>query len=174
MGDLSPMPKHIQQLRSSGQLDHSNFNVIYQLIKLPLKLMKKALFFLIGILSLNTSFSQSVSIISSAVGNAKCVGSSVTFTASTSGLSSPTYQWYKNSVAISGETSASYTTTTLSNNDQISVFCGIVKDNTLSLWLDAGNSSSYSGTGTTLTYVPANNGAYTLTAGDRIQFDYFY
>jgi hypothetical protein len=28
--------------------------------------------------------------------------------------------------------------------------------------------------GRTVTYVPANNGTYALTAGDRIQFDYFY
>jgi hypothetical protein len=33
---------------------------------------------------------------------------------------------------------------------------------------------AYSWTAKTLTYVPANNGSYTLTAGDRIQFDYFY
>ena len=36
------------------------------------------------------------------------------------------------------------------------------------------SNTAYSVSGTTLTYVPANNSAYTLTAGDRIQFDYFY
>ncbi|MBA4276889.1 hypothetical protein [Flavobacterium sp.] len=36
------------------------------------------------------------------------------------------------------------------------------------------SNTAYSVSGTTLTYVPANNTAYTLTAGDRIQFDYFY
>jgi hypothetical protein len=36
------------------------------------------------------------------------------------------------------------------------------------------SNSAYSWSGATLTYVPANNGSYTLTAGDRIQFDYFY
>ena len=34
--------------------------------------------------------------------------------------------------------------------------------------------SAYVNTGTTLTYIPANNGSYALTAGDRIQFDYSY
>ena len=151
---------------------------MYLFIKLPLKLMKKLGFIIIGILCLNTSFAQSVTITSTATSNTICSGSSVTFTATAIDFNSPAYQWYKNTVAISGATNATYTTTTLSNNDQISVSCisspGIVNDSTLSLWLDAGNSSSYSGTGTTWTYVLANNGTYTLTAGDRIQFDYFY
>jgi hypothetical protein len=34
--------------------------------------------------------------------------------------------------------------------------------------------NAYTLSGPTVTYVPANNGAYALTAGDRIQFDYFY
>jgi hypothetical protein len=33
---------------------------------------------------------------------------------------------------------------------------------------------TYTSTGTSLTYESANNGGYVLTAGDRIQFDYFY
>jgi hypothetical protein len=33
---------------------------------------------------------------------------------------------------------------------------------------------TYTSSVTSLTYVPANNGGYALTAGDRIQFDYFY
>jgi len=36
------------------------------------------------------------------------------------------------------------------------------------------SNSAYTLSDTTVTYVAANNGAYTLTAGDRIQFDYFY
>ena len=62
-----------------------------------------------------------VTIASSASG-AVCAGTSVTFTATAYNFSStPTYQWYKNSVAINGETSASYTTSTLANADQIYV-----------------------------------------------------
>jgi hypothetical protein len=33
---------------------------------------------------------------------------------------------------------------------------------------------TYSSSGTSLTYDPSNNGGYSLTVGDRIQFDYFY
>jgi hypothetical protein len=62
-----------------------------------------------------------VTITSSASG-AVCAGTSVTFTATTYNFTgTPTYQWYKNSVAINGETSASYTTSTLANADQIYV-----------------------------------------------------
>ena len=33
---------------------------------------------------------------------------------------------------------------------------------------------AYTISGTTLTYVPANNGAYSLIVGDRVQFDYYF
>ena len=36
------------------------------------------------------------------------------------------------------------------------------------------SNTAYSISGTTLTYIPANNGAYAITNGDRIQFDYYY
>ncbi|MGI9139211.1 MAG: hypothetical protein ACR2IM_09240, partial [Sediminibacterium sp.] len=36
------------------------------------------------------------------------------------------------------------------------------------------SNTAYSVSGTTLTYNPTNNGAYSLTQGDRIQFDYYY
>jgi hypothetical protein len=36
------------------------------------------------------------------------------------------------------------------------------------------NNNAYSFSGTTVTYVPANNGAYAITANDRVQFDYTY
>ncbi|MDC1506108.1 hypothetical protein N8475_13095, partial [Winogradskyella sp.] len=36
------------------------------------------------------------------------------------------------------------------------------------------SNSAYSWSGTTLTYNAANNGNYTLSASDRIQFDYYY
>ena len=91
--------------------------------------------------------SPSVTITSSATG-AVCSGASVTFTATTTGITSPSYQWYKNSVAINGATSATYTTTTLSNNDVVNVSCSsaanVVSDNSLAMWLDASNTSSYS------------------------------
>ena len=36
------------------------------------------------------------------------------------------------------------------------------------------SNTAYSFSGTTLTYNPTNNGGYALSAGDRIQFDYYY
>ena len=67
------------------------------------------------------SYLPSVSITSSASG-AVCAGTTVTFTANAQNFTStPTYQWYKNGTAITGATSATYSTTTLSNNDQIKV-----------------------------------------------------
>jgi hypothetical protein len=36
------------------------------------------------------------------------------------------------------------------------------------------SNTAYSISGTTLTYIPANNGGYALSSSDRIQFDYFY
>ena len=36
------------------------------------------------------------------------------------------------------------------------------------------NNNAYSFSGATVTYVPANNGGYAITASDRVQFDYTY
>lgn len=36
------------------------------------------------------------------------------------------------------------------------------------------SNTAYSNSGTSLTYIPANNGSYSLANGDRIQFDYYY
>ena len=117
-----------------------------------------------SVTSTGTITVKGVTITSNLSGSSICSGSSVTFTATAIGFTSPAYQWFKNTVAISGATSATYTTTTLSNNDQISVSCinspGIVNDNTLSLWLDAANASSYSGTGTTWTNIGTGGAIY--------------
>jgi uncharacterized protein (TIGR02145 family) len=96
-----------------------------------------------------TYFGPAVTIASSASG-AVCAGTSVTFTATTYNFSStPTLQWYKNGTAINGANSATYSTSTLSNNDVISVSCSsassIVSDTSLSLWLDAANGTTISG-----------------------------
>ena len=68
-----------------------------------------------------TYFSPSVTITSSASG-AVCAGTSITFTANAYNFTSTVnYQWFKNAAAISGATSATYSSTALSNNDQVYV-----------------------------------------------------
>jgi hypothetical protein len=64
------------------------------------------------ILNLNNLFAQTVSIQASTISTSVCYGASVTFTASTSSISSPTYQWVFNNVNIPGATNSTYTTTT--------------------------------------------------------------
>ena len=79
----------------------------------------------------------------------------MTFTATPSGYTTPTYQWYKNNVAISGATSSTYVTSDLVNNDAIHVIAveggASVSETGLVLNLDAGNSSSYTSGATTWT-----------------------
>ncbi len=111
----------------------------------------------------------SVTITSSASGSV-CTGTNVTFTANAQNFSStPTYQWYKNGGAISGATSSTYSTTTLNNNDQIyiavtpaNVSASTVTSNLIAN-LDAGNSSSYSGTGNTWTDLTGNGNNVSLS-----------
>jgi hypothetical protein len=55
---------------------------------------------------------QTVSIQASAISTSVCYGASVTFTASTSSISSPTYQWVYNNVTVPGATNSTYTRTT--------------------------------------------------------------
>jgi len=109
----------------------------------------------------------SVTITSSASG-AVCAGTSVTFTAVATGISSPTYQWTKNGIGIPGANSSTYSSTTLSNNDVIKVWvnAGInnsaIVSNGLLLNLDASNPGSYSGTGNNWYDLSGNNNHATL------------
>lgn len=50
------------------------------------------------------------------------VGSSVTFTAhvANAGAATPNYQWFKNGIALNGEISKTYTTSSIANNDSVS------------------------------------------------------
>jgi hypothetical protein len=126
--------------------------------------MKLRHIFLLVLVVMHTTYvnAQSVSVTSSASGNSICTGTSVTFTATPSGLSNPTYQWYKNNLAISGATASTYTTNNLTNNDAINVSAtaataGTIASSGLLFNLDAGNSSSYAGSGTTWNDISGNN-----------------
>ncbi|MFN9109495.1 MAG: gliding motility-associated C-terminal domain-containing protein, partial [Bacteroidota bacterium] len=71
--------------------------------------------------TVNPIVPASVSVVSDALNDEICVGETVTFTATaTNGGGSPVYQWKVNGVNV-GVNSDTYTTTTLGNNDVVSV-----------------------------------------------------
>ncbi len=78
-----------------------------------------------GTASVTRTVAASVTISSNATNNRICAGSNVLFTATpTNGGSAPTYQWKLNGNNITGANSATYSTTSLANNDVITVLMG--------------------------------------------------
>ena len=129
----------------------------------------RCIYFLYIVLGGFYATAQTVSIVASP-GASICSGSNVLFTATPTNIPNPVFQWYKNGVAIPGETSSTYLVyngQSVSNGDQFYVTCksmsNIVRDSML-LWLDAGITASYNGTGTTWTDLSGNGKNGTLTA----------
>ena len=96
-----------------------------------------------------------------------CAGTSVTFTAvPINGGASPTYQWRKNGLIISGATASTYTTNTLANGDYISciltsnlVGCKVGSpaiSNSINKWV-LPTSSIYLSSGNNYQYLCINN-----------------
>jgi hypothetical protein len=127
----------------------------------------RCIYFLYFVLCWLNVTAQSVSVVASIPSSSICSGTNVTFTATPSDISNPVFQWYKNGVAIPFETRSTYFAYNLSNGDQIYATCksmsNIVRDSML-LWLDAGNTASYNGTGTTWTDLSGNGSNGILTS----------
>jgi len=113
-----------------------------------------------------TISTPSLTLTSNATDNTIVSGTSVTFTATPSGSTATNYLWKKNGDVISGVTSASFTTSDLVNGDvitaQLSANSGTIVNSNLVLQLDAGNQSSYPGSGATWTDISGNNNHATL------------
>lgn len=148
-----------------------------------IKMSPRYLILILAILSYSNNMNaQTVSIASSAISNTICAGDAVTFTATPSGYTSPSYQWYKNGAAISGETSSTFTTSSLNNNDAINVSVAestsSVSTSGLVLNLDAGNSSSYTSGATSWTDLTGrgnhgtlNNASYSSSNQGSLTFN---
>ena len=102
-----------------------------------------------------------------------CEGTNVTFVAKASGISMPAYQWYKNGSVISSESNATFSTTTLNNNDQISASVSengtSITSNTITVTLTANNTvSAASSTPTLCINTALTNITHTTTGATGI------
>lgn len=116
--------------------------------------------------SFTTPSNPSLTLSSSATDNTIGSGASVTFTATPTGTAATNYLWKKNGIVVPGETNATYTTTDLVNGDvievQLSADSGTIVNTNLVLHLDAGDRSSYPGSGMAWTDISSNNNDATL------------
>jgi hypothetical protein len=117
-----------------------------------------------------------VTISSDAPGNSLCSGTLVTFTATPVGTTGSNYQWKNNGVAVAGANSSTWSTTGLINGDavtaELSVATGSIVSTGLVLHLDAGQSASYPGSGSTWTDISGNNNNVTIPEALASSYSY--
>jgi len=80
-------------------------------------------------ISLNGNGMASLSITAQPVNQSVVIGQTATFSVTASGVGTLTYQWKKGGTAISGATSATYTTPATTNADNSTQFTVVVTDN---------------------------------------------
>lgn len=115
--------------------------------------------------AVNTVVFPSVSIVSDAPSNTICSGKPVTFTATpTNGGPAPTYQWKLNGSSNVGTNSSSFTTSSLSNGNQISV----VLTSSLSCRFNTPTSNTITTTVNTTPVTPLVNGAINYCIGGSL------
>lgn len=108
-------------------------------------------------LNITPSVTPAVSFSSNVPGNTVCSGQSITFTASaTNGGTTPGYQWRVNNADVPGQTNAIFTSTTLANNDQVSV--------RLASNATCANPTTVVAQNQTITVTPSSPAAVTITS----------
>jgi hypothetical protein len=98
------------------------------------------------------------------LGTTATIGLTASFTVSVAGTPAPTYQWYKNGVAISGATSATYTTPATTTADNGAVFTVVITNS-------AGSVTSASATLTVTAVAPIiaySPGTFSFTVNTAI------
>lgn len=98
--------------------------------------------------------------------NPACSGQTVTFTVTPSGGANPTYQWYMDSVAISGETATTYTPSSVTNG---SITCVMTVPNESPVTSNAIILTT-SPSATPVIYTAQTSGTTTACTGDMLSF----
>ncbi|MFN5323547.1 MAG: T9SS type A sorting domain-containing protein [Bacteroidota bacterium] len=107
----------------------------------------------------------------SASSTSACSGGSITFTATpTNGGATPTYQWYLNGTALTGETASSYVLSTPNSGDQIYVTMVSNATGCLSTSNATGNTITLTSSASTPTVSIASNTATTICPGTSVSF----
>ena len=128
-------------------------------------------------------FTPSISISSNTINNTVCTsGTSITFTATFYNVVNPTFQWQKNGIDVPDATTSAYTTTSLVNNDTVSLKMTdsdiLTNSNSITITVDATpaitispyNTTINAGDSVTLTASGANS--YSWKYDDATPLDY--